>query len=148
VIGGAIKQARDGDDVGQGNGHRVYEIYTNVAPGQTRTVNIAVSGTPDTIAPVGGIAINGGQALAAIRDVTLNIAATDSGGSRLKDMMISNRDDFKGADWEPYGPVVQWQLTGGAPGRRVVYVKFRDYAMPPNVSNVTAAGIDYISVQI
>ena len=40
-------------------------------------------------------------------------------------MMISNRQDFKGASWEPYETVKNWQLDG-EDGEKTVYVKYSD----------------------
>ncbi|MHB8894361.1 MAG: metallophosphoesterase family protein [Candidatus Geothermincolia bacterium] len=148
VNGGTLGQARDGTDAKTGQAQRVLEVSMSVPSGQSRAVHVVVGAQPDTEAPSGTVAINNGAVLTATRDVTLSMNASDAGGSGLKDMMISNRDDFNGANWEPYRPVVAWRLADGAPGRRVVYVKFRDYAMPENVSAVAAASIDYISVSI
>lgn len=148
VLGGTIKQTRDSPNAGNGKGHRVYEVNFDVGAGEVKDVRVIINGYPDNIAPVGKVTIDGGALLTTSQEVTLDLDAADEGGSGLKDMMISNRDDFKGAVWEPYQPAVKWKLASGDPGTRTVFVKFRDYAMPGNVSDVAVATIQYITVDI
>lgn len=142
VIGGTIAQARDllGNPVGVLN-HRVFYVYTNVGPGETRKVRLVENDVPDKVAPSGSVTVNGGAAAVTGSVVALGISATDN-GSGVKDMMISNTPDFKDAQWEPYSVGVQWNLAGGPAGARTVYVKFRDYAMDPNVSDAASAAVN------
>ncbi len=64
--------------------------------------------------------------------------------SGVAEMMISNRPDFMGAEWEPYVNQKPWTLDVKN-GRAVVYVKFRDYA--GNESDV-AVDVIYAEVKI
>jgi hypothetical protein len=68
--------------------------------------------------------------------VTLTLRAHDEGAG-LMDFRVSNRRDFAGAEWMPCrdGKTVTlpWRLAGWLPGKRQVYVQFRDAAMPGNV---------------
>jgi 3',5'-cyclic AMP phosphodiesterase CpdA len=121
----------------------VCQVLCDVGPKSVKVVTVRKSAGPDTAAPAGTVAINGGAASATSREVTLALSASDSGGAGLQGMMISNTADFGGAVWEQYGTVTSWNLAGGGPGTRTVYVKFRDAAMPPNESAVVKANISY-----
>ena len=131
-------------DVGGGkNASRNYQVYTDVPAGMEKTVSVHESAAPDTHAPTGTISINGGTRSTRSAVVTLTLRATDTGGSGLKDMMISNSPGFEGAQWANYASQEPWALAPGAAGVRTVYVKFRDTAMPPNVSAVSRASITF-----
>jgi hypothetical protein len=74
--------------------------------------------------------------------VTLHLLAHDDGAG-LMDFRVSNSNDFAGAQWLPCAdgqPIAMpWKLAEGADGRRVVFVQFRDAAMPGNVKTVRLA---------
>ncbi|MCB0105767.1 MAG: hypothetical protein KDE53_07655 [Caldilineaceae bacterium] len=63
-------------------------------------------------------------------DVILSLTAQDD-VSGVADMMISHRQDFTGAAWEPFAPTKAWSLSVGE--SVTVYVRFRDNA--GNLSN-------------
>ena len=117
---------------------RICQVYTNVAAGSTKAPRVFKSASADKKSPTGSMKINNGAAKTTTRKVTLNIDASDTGGSGLKDMMISNSPDFDGAKWERYVSTRKWTLVGGTAGWRTVYVKFRDRAMAPNNSAVAS----------
>lgn len=121
---------------------RICQVYTDVGPGQTTKVTVRKSSSPDKVAPVGTVTILPGGVTSS-REVTLSLLAGDTGGSGVKDMMISNSPHFKGAEWVPYTRSAGWELEPGAAGPRTVYVKFRDYAMPTNASGAFTATINY-----
>ena len=125
----------------KGPGQRVYQVYTGVAPAHVKTVVVKKSAAPDGEAPAGTLRINNGAATTGSAAVTLNITAGDTGGSGLKDIMISNTPDFSGAVWERFRDTVPWNVSSGSAGPRTVYARFRDGAMPPNVSGVTQATV-------
>lgn len=54
--------------------------------------------------------------------------------SGVKEMMISNRADFAGAQWEPYATTKLWTLEVNAANQATVFVLFKDGA--GNVSDV------------
>ncbi|MBU4194408.1 MAG: metallophosphoesterase [Actinobacteria bacterium] len=123
--------------------HRVCQVHTDVAASSAKAPRVYKSASPDTKAPAGSFKINNGAATTTTREVTLNINASDTGGSGLKDMMISNTPEFQGATWEKYDSTRKWTLAGGTAGRRHVYMKFRDMAMPANESSVAEDEIMY-----
>jgi 3',5'-cyclic AMP phosphodiesterase CpdA len=139
ISGGRIEAAHDSsaDDPTR----LVYYVRTDVAPGETRVVNLTPSKMPDKTPPSGGVSINGGAASTASTSVGLTLPASDGQGPGVKDMMISNSADFKGGSWQSYQLLAGWTLAGGATGPRTVYVRFRDFAMPPNVSAAGQAAI-------
>ncbi|MBU4173522.1 MAG: hypothetical protein KKB90_08435 [Actinobacteria bacterium] len=128
--------------------HRVCQVHTDVAAGSSDTPatmapRVFKSASTDTKASTGSFKVNNGAETTTTRKVTLNVSASDTGGSGLKDMMISNTSDFQGAGWEKYDSEREWALAGGTAGRRNVYMKFRDMAMPANVSAVVDDEIMY-----
>ena len=60
--------------------------------------------------------------------------------SGVSDMLISNRADFAGAEWEPYKTKKRWTLDVRPDNTATVYALFRDYA--GNVSDVAVAVFD------
>lgn len=88
------------------------------------------------IAPTGTIRINNGAASTSTPAVTLNLAATDAGGSGLASMRFRNSTAEPYSAWEPYQATKPWALIAGA-GTRKVYAQFRDGA--GNVSDANAA---------
>ncbi len=47
---------------------------------------------------------------------------------RAIEVRMSNRPDFEGMSWQPWEPLMPWQLAGEEPGEYAVYVEFRDGA--------------------
>ena len=128
--------------------HRVCQVHTDVAAGSsptpaTKAPRVYKSASTDNNAPTGSFKINNGAESTTTREVTLKVNASDTGGSGLKDMMISNSNEFQGASWEKYDSTRKWTLAGGTAGSRKVYMKFRDLAMPSNVSAVVDREIMY-----
>jgi len=116
-------------------------VRSDVPAGQIKTVSLSRSAAPDKTAPTGTVAIAGGAPSTQGLSVVLTLAASGGPGAAVKDMMISNSADFKGGSWQSYQPLTGWTLEGGSAGPRTVYAKFRDYAMPPNVSDAGQAAI-------
>ena len=122
---------------------RVCQVHTDVPAGGAKSPRVYKSASADTKAPAGSFKINNGADTTTTREVTLNVSASDTGGSGLKDMMISDTPDFQGVGWEKYDSEREWTLAGGAAGLRQVYMKFRDMAMPANESPVVSDEIMY-----
>jgi 3',5'-cyclic AMP phosphodiesterase CpdA len=119
------------------------QVLVNVPQQGSAVIAVRKSTAPDTSAPVGTGAINGGARTTGTQNVKLTLKAADSGAG-VSDMMVSNTPDFKDASWEPYRTSIAWTLGGGGAGTRTVYVKFRDAAMPGNESQPAQAGITYV----
>ena len=128
--------------------HRTYGVTTDVshAPGEatttTKTVTVSNSETPDTQAPSCiSFQIDGGAATTSEAHVTLTNDAVDLGGSGLLDMKIWNDGESEAsAQWQRYEASTCWDLRHQA-GTRTVNVRFRDGAMPGNVSDPYSATI-------
>ena len=97
---------------------------SGVLPGGSANVTVAIG--PDTTAPTGSILINNGAAYAITTSVTLNLSATDTGGSGLDAMRFSNGGGTASA-WEPYQTTKAWIIARRS-GTKAVYVQFRDRA--------------------
>jgi len=131
--------------------YRTYGVTTEVshAPGETtpttKTVTVSKSATPDTEAPsCTSFEINGGAATTNEAHVTLTNDAVDLGGSGLLDMKIWNDgEDEASAQWQRYEASTDWELSHQA-GVRTVNVRFRDGAMPGNVSDLYSATITMV----
>ena len=122
---------------------RVYQVYADVDEVGTKSVRLSVSSSPDKKAPTASILINDGAKTTTSRSVNLSLKARD-GESGLMGMMISNYPDFRGAKWERFQTRKEWKLASGESGRRTVYARFADCAMPSNVTEVKAT-IIYVS---
>ncbi len=131
--------------------HRIYAVTTSVshAPGvaapATKTVTVSNSATPDTQAPsCTSFQIDGGAAATSQAHVTLTNNAVDLGGSGLLDMKIWNDGESEdSAQWQRYEVRTGWELRHEA-GVRTVSVRFRDGAMPGNVSDTYSATITMV----
>ena len=131
--------------------HRTYGVTTDVshAPGvatpAAKTVTVSKSATPDTQAPsCASFLIDGGAATTGEARVTLTNDAVDLGGSGLLDMKIWNDDESEAsAQWQRYEVSTDWELRHEA-GMRTVNVRFRDGAMPGNVSDLYRATITMV----
>jgi len=140
VKNGSLAQASD--DTEESPKRRTMLVLTDVGPSEKKEVDVSKSSSPDTVPPAGSVVAVGGPATASLR-VTLHLTAVDRGGSGVMAMQLSNNPDFNGASWQPYTAGVQWQLAEGGAGRRTVYARFRDYAMPSNVSKAVTATVTY-----
>ncbi len=109
--------------------------WDNISPGVRATIELKGL-PPDTQPPVGTVAINGGAATTASRQVTLTLAASDDSGA-VAEMRLCNEGSGLG-DWEPYAASRTWTLTEGD-GRKTVTAEFRDEAR--NVSAAATASI-------
>lgn len=122
--------------------------YTNRG-GQTETITSNINQitlTGDATAPTGSISINNGAVSTASPLVTLNLSATDTGGSGLGYMEFSNNNSLWTA-WQSYATTyINWDLTnatyGGttATGTKYVYVKYKD-----NAGNISSSYNDSIT---
>jgi hypothetical protein len=121
-----------------------YQVRYDLEPRSTKTVALRRSDAPDTGAPNGSVTINRGAGTTGSRRVTLTFSAVDSGGAGVRDVMISNAENFEGAVWEPYSAASTWTLAEGPAGARTVYARFRDAAMPGNESPIVRAEIAYV----
>ncbi len=116
---------------------RVYQVYTDVKSEGNQSVRLYVSSKPDRTPPTASIMINEGARITTSRNVTLSLKAQDS-ESGVMGMMISNYPDFRGARWERFQSKRDWKLASGEPGKRTVYARFADCAMPSNITEVKA----------
>jgi hypothetical protein len=111
--------------------HTVYVRYEDAAGNATPIVSGTVA--VDTLPPVVssfGLQDAAGAALTTAQStrVYAALAATDAGGLQ---MLVSNYADFRGSVWQPYQPLLAWDvlppaLAGGE--SRTVYAKVRDAA--------------------
>jgi len=108
------------------------------ASNSPKLVSITLQVFPtDNAGPTGAsIAIFGGAALTATRDVVLNLSATDA-GSGMGEMRFSNGDGGWSA-WVPYAATRVWRLPSGD-GVKTVQAQFRD-----KVGNKTGVVADTI----
>ncbi len=130
-------------------GIRMMRVLMALPGGATVPVRVHPSDTLDETSPLGFVLIDNGAITAWELEVELTIAAQDTGGSGIMDMMISNDPNFADAEWEPYDgtPIMRdWKLEKGLPGWRTVYVRFRDAAMPGNVTEVQDSVLYRISI--
>ena len=107
----------------------VYRLNTSTG---TATYMYSLAGSPycgleyqDTTPPSGSVNINSGATLTSSTNVTLTLAAADTGSS-VSLMRFSN-DDSSWTDWEAYGTNKTWSLTAGD-GLKTVFVQFKDLA--------------------
>jgi hypothetical protein len=134
VHNGEILEQYDAD-----SGERMVVVLADSGGGTTLPVRVCVGGV-DCEGPVIDVAeINGGAACTDNREVELRLIAHD-GGAGLMDFRVSNRRDFAGAEWMPCGDnqeiILPWRLRGNRPGRKRVFVEFRDAAMPGNTTRM------------
>jgi hypothetical protein len=133
VKGGTVVQQRDSNPGRPGR--RVLCARVDVPATSRREIAVHVNRRKDLTAPTGGVSIAGGGTAAGAGEVILNVEAVDEGGSGVKDMMISSEPEFRDCQWQPFTPVLKWSIPEGEEGPTGFYVKFRDFAMPPNVSD-------------
>lgn len=114
------------DDQGRVSGWTTYGANAESAADFTIDLS-APSGT----VTVSGPNINGEYAKS--RDITLTLAASDTGGSNLSGMRFSN-DGTNWSEWENYATTKSWTLAAGDDGARKVYAQFND-----NAGNVSGA---------
>ncbi len=122
------------------SGRLNYRVDFDLPAYSTRRVSLDLETDSDT--PTGSVTINGGASQTASLDVTLGLSATDA-SSGVKEMMVSNRADFAGAEWEPYATSRAWRLEEGSEGYRSVYARYRDYSYPGHVSYPASDTIVY-----
>jgi 3',5'-cyclic AMP phosphodiesterase CpdA len=142
VTNGAVAEVFDAAE------HRTIGVTTDVAhaPGggspSMKTVKVSRSEEPDAQAPTcNSFQINGGADNTAEARVTLTNDAVDLGGSGLLDMKVWNDGESqRAAQWQSYKERTGWDLRHEA-GERGVSVRFRDGAMPGNISKVYSAAI-------
>ena len=93
----------------------------------------------ETAAPTGSLLINNGAATTTTWAVTLNLSATDTGGSGLGSMRFRNADTEPYSAWEPYQTTKVWALAGGE-GAKTVDAQFMDQAGNISDSDPATAG--------
>lgn len=127
------------------NGHEYCYIVAAIDSSSSRSgfsaPTCAVPNT-DPIGPHGSVLINGGAATTLVRDVMLDLWASDQidpevddfgpqflppddSATGVTEMMISNSPDFDGVSWEVYATSKPWTLAQGS-GLASVYVRYRD----------------------
>lgn len=134
VRNGTILEQYDTD-----SGLRMVVVEADVPGGSVLPVRVYAAGCDRVKPVVDEASINDGAPVTSSLNVTLHLRARDEGAG-LMDFRVSNRRDFAGAGWIPCrnGTTVAlpWRLAEGPPGRRQVYVQFRDAAMPGNIRTV------------
>jgi hypothetical protein len=98
----------------------------------------AINNYNDSILPTGNIVINNNNTYATSANINLSISATDnlnitSTNLSVKEMMISNTNDFASALWQPYATTSSWSLSSGE-GNKSVYIKFRDISYNESIT--------------
>ena len=139
VDGGDIVDIFDAD----AGKHRIVGVMTLVEHSSSRTIQISKSEKPAAKAPsCASFRIDGGAKSTKRARVTLTNDALDRGGAGLLHMKFWNDGDSeKDAEWQRYAPRADWELRH-QPGKRTVFVRFVDAAMPGNVSKVYSATIN------
>ena len=127
---------------------KVYVQFMDGA-GNVSDANLAAAGSQgyldaiefkDTTAPTGSIRINNGAASTSTTAVTLNLAATDTGGSGLVSMRFRNNTTDPYSVWEPYQTTKGWDTNQRA-GTKKIYVQFMDGAGNISDANTVSAGL-------
>ncbi len=121
-----------------GNGAKaVYAQYRDGTGNSSATYVDTI--TLDAAAPTGSVVIAGGAANTSMTQVSLTLAAVDTGGSGLSQMRFSN-DNTTWSTWETYSSTRGWALTLGD-GVKTVYAQYRDAA--GNVSSTYSDTITF-----
>lgn len=114
-------------------------VATNVEGLETYSFTISSdSYESDSTAPTGAISIASDAVYSTSRSATVSLAASDTGGSGLYQMQVSNTSLFTGAAWEAYSTSKSWTLSD-VQGTTTVYARFRDSA-----GNVSSTASDTI----
>lgn len=79
----------------------------------------------DSTAPSGTVSINAGAASTSSQAVTVAVPATDTGGSGVSLVKLSNNSDMSSSSTFVYTTPIAWTLTAGV-GTKTVYVQWRD----------------------
>jgi len=122
--------------------HTVYfwsvDNSTNQEAENSTTFDVAAS-VADADPPTGSVVIDADDTWTTSSDVTLELSASDTGGSGLSQMRFSN-DDSSWSAWESYSDTASWTLAAGE-GPRDAYAQFRDAA-----GNISTSATDRIAV--
>ncbi len=94
----------------------------------------------DSTDPAGSVSINGGAGATSSSTVSVAVPATDTGGSGVSLVRLSNAADMSGSTTFVYTTPIAWTLTAGL-GVKTVYVQWRDAA-----GNWSATASDDITV--
>jgi hypothetical protein len=81
----------------------------------------------DATAPSGTVSINGGAANTSSTTVSVAVPATDTGGSGMSLVRLSNASDMSNATTLVYTTPISWTIPAGD-GNKTVYVEWRDAA--------------------
>lgn len=79
----------------------------------------------DSTAPTGTVSINGGAATTSTTSVSVAVPATDTGGSGVSLVSLSNAADMSGSTTYAYMTPIAWTLTAGEE-TKTVYAQWRD----------------------
>lgn len=82
--------------------------------------------TVEQTSPTGTVSINSAATYTNNANVTLTLAASDTGGSALAQMRFSN-DGTTWSAWEAYATTKTWALSAGE-GTKTVYAQYKDWA--------------------
>lgn len=131
-----------------GGGKRTFRVAADVSHATSSTepsnltVRLSKSDKTATAAPrCSSFEIDGGAAATRESRVRLSFDAVDAGGSGYLQMKVWNEGESeRGARWGKYQESIGWDLIR-RPGAHKVKARFRDGAMPPNVSGVFSAAI-------
>jgi len=96
----------------------------------------------DTTEPQVSLLINDGSELTQNSLVNLTILASDAYG--VKHMLLSESENFTGAEWQPYARTLDWKLSAGD-GTKTVYVKVRDANGWESVPASATVAVDTLS---
>lgn len=137
-------------------GHRLSWTLNGLHYGQTyywsvQAIDVAFVGSawategsftlvaPDTAQPTGSISISNINRTIGTQSVSLQVSASDTGGSGLQQMRFSNDGNIWG-DWAAYYFYSSWMLSPGD-GVKTVYAQFRDGA-----GNISATATDTVTL--
>ena len=100
--------------------------FRSAAPAMTTSDAYSDSILLDRVIPTGTVQINGGAVSTALRDVVLNLSATDATSS-VTDMRVRWAGQAWEA-WQPYATTLAATIPVGTNGNKTVYVQYRDTA--------------------
>jgi len=126
-----------------GDGNKTISVAYSDKLGNTATPVVATI-LYDTTAPTAQTIVlsdpsTGNTTTSGTAQVEVSLSATDSTGSGIQEMWLSNDSGFTDGGWASYATTTVWNLPGGN-GSKEVFVKFRDRA--GNVSSWISDTID------
>jgi hypothetical protein len=90
----------------------------------------------DAVGPTGSVVVNGGAAYTSLTAATLSLSASDSGGSGIATMRLSNDGVWDTETWAAFATSRPWTLASSS-GLKTVYAQYRDAAGNISVGTIS-----------